>query len=306
MPVFVSPFAYDLAIHPDGYRAVAEAVETAGVTSILSESTSTSLEEIAPGFGSQRGFVQISLIGADDRHALRYIERIAAAGYRGVCLTDIPSRFWRERLLESGASLNADWGMGNYGEGLADPGVHRAHAAFETERWDWGRFERFVARLELPWMLKGVLTRHDARRAVDLGAAAVYVSNFGARNLDGMPPTIGRLAEIVDEVDGRVPVIVDSGFRRGTDVAKALALGASAVGVGRLAAVALAAGGMQAVLAMLELLREELAAAVGVLGASDLSGLDRTLLEPAFGGGASWLRQTPGSFAAPNSAFPLV
>lgn len=305
MPVFLSPFGYDRAYHPGGYPEAARAVARAGVTSIVSESSSDSLETIAPELGGQIGMVQLALFGPDE-HVLGYAERMAAAGYRGVCLTDLPSRFWRERMLEAGIDLNPTYGQGN----ILTPEhaeVRRAHSAFETARWDWDRVARFVPKLPLPWILKGVLTASDARRAVDLGASGVYVSNFGGRNLDGMPATMSRLVEVVDEVSGKVPVLVDSGFRRGTDVVKALALGASAVGLGRLGAVALAAGGEAGVTRMLELLGRELTWAMGVLGASRLTDLDRRHVPPAAGPGGAWTRTARGSFLDPaEGPLPLI
>jgi isopentenyl diphosphate isomerase/L-lactate dehydrogenase-like FMN-dependent dehydrogenase len=304
MPVFISPFAYDLAMHPRGYREVAEAVAEAGITGFLSESTSSSLEALAPAFGDQRGMVQFALAGPDE-HAYAFIDRIQAAGYRGVLLTDVPSSFWRERSLEAGLDLHTHYGAGNYGPGLASDEVHRAHRSFETPRWDWERVEKLVARIDVPWMFKGVLTAQDARRSVDLGADAVYVSNFGARNLDSMPPALARLPLVLDAVAGAVPVLIDSGFRRGTDILKALALGASAVGVGRLGAVALAAGGKAGVTALLELLRSELAAAIGVLGCSSLADLGPQYLSRAEAGGAIWQRTSEGSFLDITTAGPL-
>jgi isopentenyl diphosphate isomerase/L-lactate dehydrogenase-like FMN-dependent dehydrogenase len=304
MPVFISPFAYDLAMHPRGYREVAEAVAEAGITGFLSESTSSSLEDLAPGFGDQRGMVQFSLTGPDE-HAYAFIDRIQAAGYRGVLLTDVPSSFWRERSLEAGLDLHTHYGTGNYGPGLASDEVHRAHRSFETPRWDWERVTKLVARIDIPWMFKGVLTAQDARRSVDLGAAGVYVSNFGARNLDSMPPALDRLPIVLDAVAGAVPVLIDSGFRRGTDILKALALGASAVGIGRLGAVALAAGGKAAVTALLELLRSETAAALGVLGCSSLGDLGPQYLARAQAGGATWHRTSEGSFLDITTAGPL-
>lgn len=267
MPIFVSPFSYDGAMHRGGYGQVAQAVREAGVTSILSEGTTASLEELAPEFGGQQGLVQFSLIGPDD-HVLGFAERVAAAGYRGLCLTDVPTGFSRDHLAEAPLDLHGQFGMGNYGPGMTDVGVRAAHSSFASERWNWQRVASFVRRLPVPWILKGVLTAEDARRAVDLGATAVYMSNFGARNLDGMVPPMSRLHAVVGAVDGAVPVVIDSGFRRGTDVVKALALGASAVGIGRLGALGLAAGGRQGVLAVLRLLRKEVESVLGILGCS--------------------------------------
>lgn len=133
--------------------------------------------------------------------------------------------------------------------------------------------------LPLPWIYKGATSAADARAAMNAGASGVYVSNFGGRKLDGMVPTIDVQPEVVAEVDGRVPVYIDSGFRQTTDIAKALALGATAVGLGRLTAWSLAAGGETGVRRMLELIEGELKSVIRMLGVSRPSELGRHHVE---------------------------
>ena len=129
----------------------------------------------------------------------------------------------------------------------------------------WGDLE-WLAGHGLPVVLKGVLTAEDARRAVEHGAAAVVVSNHGGRQLDGVPATLDALPEVAEAIGGRIEVYLDSGIRRGTDIAKALALGARAVLAGRAPVFGLAVAGEDGVRHVLELLREEFALALGLLG----------------------------------------
>jgi isopentenyl diphosphate isomerase/L-lactate dehydrogenase-like FMN-dependent dehydrogenase len=132
----------------------------------------------------------------------------------------------------------------------------------------WRDLEDLAGMSALPLVIKGILSREDARLAVEHGAAGISVSNHGGRQLDGVPASLDALPEIVDEVAGEIPVLVDGGIRRGTDVAKALALGARAVMVGRPVIWALAARGEAGVLHVLELLRDEVRLALALLGCS--------------------------------------
>jgi isopentenyl diphosphate isomerase/L-lactate dehydrogenase-like FMN-dependent dehydrogenase len=280
MPVFISPFGNDGFIRPDGHLAVAEAVAAAGITNIVPEGASHSLEDIAERCGGRQGMVQMTLVGPDS-HVLGMTERAAAAGYRAVCFTDAPVRAWRERLREARLDLMEQYGMANYGPGKADVAVLRELIAFTEPRWDWDRLAGLAARCPLPWFLKGILTPEDAQRAIDAGASGLYVSNYGGRELDGLPASLDQLPAIVDVAAGRIPVIMDSGIRRGTDVVKALALGASAVGIGRLAAFGLAADGAAGVRRVCELLKAEMETALGRLGCDQVAQLSRDCLLPA-------------------------
>lgn len=284
MPVFVSPFGYDRALHPAGYAAVARAVAEAGITSVVSESSSDSLTDLAPHFDGHQGLVQVALV-AGEEHVLGFEERAAAAGYRGLCLTDSPTRAWRERMRESGLDLHRYYGMGNYGEGGASLDALRELMDFSRPRWDWDRLERLAGRLTLPWALKGVVSVEQARRAVDAGASAIYMSSYGGRNLDGTVSPLSRLAAVADAVGSEVPIMIDSGVRHGTDVAKALALGATAVGVGRLAAFGLAAGTHEdpssGVRDVLQHLYDELESVMGSLGCETVGRLQRRHVVPA-------------------------
>lgn len=278
MPVFAAPFGYDRALHPAGYAAVAAAVGEAGITSVVSESSSDSLVDLAPGFDGQQGGVQVALV-ADDEHVLGFDRRAADAGYRFLCLTDSPTRAWRERMRENGLDLSRYYGQGNYGEGGADRAALQELMDFTKPRWDWRRLERVSAKLTLPWVLKGVVSPRDARRAIDAGAAGIYMSAYGGRNLDGTVPPLRRLAEVRAEIGPDVPVMIDSGFRHGTEIVKALALGATAVGVGRLMAFGLAAGSHEdpslGVRSILQHLYGEIESIMGSLGCETIDRIGR-------------------------------
>jgi isopentenyl diphosphate isomerase/L-lactate dehydrogenase-like FMN-dependent dehydrogenase len=279
MPIFISPFGNDGFIHADGHLAVAEAVAASGVTNIVPERATHSLEDVAERCGGQQGMVQITLIGPDS-HVLGLAERAAAAGYRAVCFTDFPVGTWRERSLEARLDLLERYGMANYGPGKADVAVLRGLVTFTEPRWDWSRLEHVARSCPLPWFLKGVLTSEDARRALEAGAAGIYVSNTGGRELDELPAPLDQLPAIVEVVAGQVPVIMDSGIRRGTDVVKAVALGASAVGVGRLAAFGLAADGADGVRRVCELLKAEMETVAGRVGCDRVEQIGRNCLIP--------------------------
>jgi isopentenyl diphosphate isomerase/L-lactate dehydrogenase-like FMN-dependent dehydrogenase len=273
MPVFVSPFGSDGAIHPDRYLGVARALAATANTSIVSETSTDSLEAIAEACAGWQGLVQVTLLGPDE-HVLHFHDRAAAAGFRGLCFTSSPVPMWRERSRrwEAELELGRFSGVGNQAAGAANPGELQRDPS--QPRWTWDRVAALSDQLTLPWIFKGVKSAHDAQQAIVAGASGVYVSNFGGRKLDGMLPTLEVLADVVEAVEGRVPVYIDSGFRRGTDIAKALALGATAVGVGRLAAWGLAAGGEQGVRVVLELLRAELTSVIGTLGVSTPAALE--------------------------------
>lgn len=266
-PIFAAPFGYDQAIHPDGHAAVARACADLGLLHGVPEASSAPAEAIADACGASRAgqMLQLGLAG-DEAHILRFAERAAAAGYTGLLFVDAPARAWRERVRRGRLGLPERFGRGNYGPGLADPAILDGLHDPDRVRWNFERLERLAPRLPLPWVLKGVLSADEAKRAVNAGAAGVYVSTVGGRDLDGVPPSLHCLPEVSAAVNGAVPVLFDSGVRRGTDIVKALALGASMVGLGRLTAFGLAAAGYAGVRRMFELLIAETTVVLEHLG----------------------------------------
>jgi 4-hydroxymandelate oxidase len=168
---------------------------------------------------------------------------------------------------------------GNYPIG-GEVNVAEVFAPRGARLWSWERLADALAATDLPWIAKGILTAADAVAAVDAGAMGVVVSNHGGRQLDGAPGALDQLAGVADAVGHRAVVILDSGIRRGTDILKALALGADLVLIGRLAAYGLAADGEDGVHRVLELLRSELAVSMTLAGRADVVALDRSLLHP--------------------------
>lgn len=263
VPVLCAPVGSLAVFHPEGAAAAAAGAAAAGSLAVVGMLSSPRFDAVqAASHG--RNLYQIYVSG-DDAWLRRVIERAAAAGAAGLCFTvDSPVRARRDRLLAG----SFDWRLEHTGtppnlEGL---GRDRAHQATFT----WAALERVRSWTDLPLVVKGILGAADARRAVDVGVDAVYVSNHGGRELDHAPSTIEVLADIADAVGGRAEVLLDSGIRHGADVYKALALGARAVLIGRLQCWGLAAGGAEGVQKVIDILRAELADAMALTGVTRL------------------------------------
>lgn len=261
IPILVAPFGLDRLFHPDGHRAVVQGAAAAGTVAIASSSSGFTLEAVQAASPAGAWAFQVSALGPVSV-VERTARRAADAGYRALCITvDTPRPGWRERTLEDAdapsavALASANYGPEDYAERMAG-----------AVDWTWEMVGAVGAGCGLPWMAKGVLTARDARAAVAHGSAAVIVSNHGGRQLDGAPAAIDALPEVVAAVGADVPVIVDGGIRHGSDVLIALALGATAVGIGRPAAWGLTAGGAEGVARVLELLGQEYAIARTLAG----------------------------------------
>jgi isopentenyl diphosphate isomerase/L-lactate dehydrogenase-like FMN-dependent dehydrogenase len=273
-PILVAPVAFQLLAHPGGESAMVRAAAAAGTVFCLSSLTSTRPAEAAQAAPDGRRWMQVYLFR--DRgvtHAM--IEEALEAGYEALLLTvDGPYAGRRERDLRSGFQVPAE---------IRAPAIEAAvgHRSLTTaeifELVDpsitWEDLERLCNEFDLPILVKGLITGEDAALAVDHGAAGVVVSNHGGRQLDNAPATIDALPEVVEAVTGRIPVLLDGGIRRGTDVAVALAIGAEAVLVGRPALWGLAVDGEAGAVLALEILAEELRLALALLGAPDPSAL---------------------------------
>lgn len=250
VPVLTAPFGVDGLFHPEGQVAVARANQRMGTASIVPELCSFPMEEVAAAAPAAARFLQLHPAGPEDNF-LRMAARAIEAGFCALCVTiDCPVPGWRERNRRNGYRPPRWAGTGNYREhgSRAYAMIDRLFAT-EGATWSWSKLERVIARLEVPVMLKGVLTAEDARLARDVGARAVLVSNHGGRQLDGAPASIDQLPEVVEAVGGDLEIALDSGVRRGSDILKSLALGASVVVCGRAPAAGLAAGGEAGVFA---------------------------------------------------------
>ncbi|HRI63078.1 MAG TPA: alpha-hydroxy acid oxidase [Polyangium sp.] len=284
MPILIAPTAYQRLAHPDGELATARAAAEAGTIYTMSTLATTSIEDVARVSQGPRWF---QLYVHKDRELTQsLVERAEAAGFGALVLTvDTPVLGRRIRDVRNGFGLPAGLVMANLVDAPGMKGMESssALARYIASRHDaslsWHDVEWLRGLTRLPLLLKGVVRPDDAVRGIDAGAAGIVVSNHGARQLDGAPATLEVLPRIVDAVAGRVPVLVDGGIRWGTDVLKALALGARAVMIGRPVLWGLAVGGAAGVRTVLDIFREELSTAMALAGCSSLQTIDRSLVE---------------------------
>jgi 4-hydroxymandelate oxidase len=289
VPVLTGPCAFNALAHPEGECAVARATSAAGIVQVVSTAGTFSLEEVAAA--APNGIRWFQLYCYKDRDITRWlVERAAAAGYRALCLTaDAPLVGRRDRDTRNRFGLPPGMTWKN----LERVGLDRMEAKDEgsalvqyiSEIWDasitWDSIEWLRGISPLPLAVKGILTADDARRAVACGVDAIVVSNHGGRQLDGAIPTSVALAEVADAVGAQAEIFVDGGIRRGSDILKALALGARAVLVGRPYLWALAVDGQAGVEHMLALLRDELDLVMALSGRPTIASIDRTLVTRA-------------------------
>jgi 4-hydroxymandelate oxidase len=287
MPILLAPTAFQRMAHPDGELASARAARAAGtllIASTLSTCTVEATCEAAPGPAWFQLYVY-----RDRAITVDMVRRAEACGCTALVLTvTMPVLGRRERDARNGFQLPDGMEMANF-HGLRHAAFPDAHGsrfeAFVDSEFDRSLTWEAVAWLRsithLPVLLKGIVTPEDAALAVEHGVEGVIVSNHGGRQLDGAEPTLLALPRVVDAVAGRAPVLVDGGIRRGTDVAKALALGAQAVLIGRPYLWGLAADGQAGVERVLALLRAELERALALLGRPTPAALDRAAVCPA-------------------------
>ena len=275
LPVVLAPVAALSLYHPDGATASGEGAARAGTSSfggILADQPWEEVAATAPG----RHFFQLYVLG-DRRWTKTVIERAETAGFAGICLTaDSPAIARRDHNLATGYDWDIYQGTGP--TNLAGLGYDPEY----KKRVTWDDLEWLCGQTTLPIFLKGVMTAADALRAVDCGVAAIYVSNHGGRAVDHEISPIEVLSEIVQAVDERAEVIVDSGFTRGAEVCKALALGARAVAIGRLQCWALAVGGVAGVERVLDILRQEITLSMTNLGCRSVADLTPEMVRWSF------------------------
>jgi isopentenyl diphosphate isomerase/L-lactate dehydrogenase-like FMN-dependent dehydrogenase len=247
-PVLVAPMAFQGLAHPDGEKAMARGAAAAGTVLCLSTLSTVGLEEVAEAAPDGARWFQLYW-GPDRSKVQDLLERAAAVGYRAVVVTvDLPEVGRRERDLRSGFEAPSP---------LSD---------VTDSSLTWRDLEWLRAHTTLPILVKGILTAEDAVLAVEAGVEGIVVSNHGGRQLDGVAASLDALPEVVGAAGDRAEILLDGGVRRGTDVVKALALGARAVLVGRAALYGLAVGGAEGVGRVLALLREEVELALALCG----------------------------------------
>jgi isopentenyl diphosphate isomerase/L-lactate dehydrogenase-like FMN-dependent dehydrogenase len=279
MPLLISPTAFQRMAHPDGEPATARAAAAAGTVMTLSTiATATPAEVAAAAPGAPRWF---QLYWFKDEGVTRaLVDQAVDADFRAIVLTiDAPGTLGRrERDLRTGFKVEAP--IPSFAAATGRPSGATPAEVFSLieTRLTWRDLEKLRGMSDLPLLVKGVLTREDARLAADAGVGGIVVSNHGGRQLDTVLAGIDALPEVVDEVGGELEVFVDGGVRRGTDVLKALALGARAAMIGRPVLWGLAAGGEQGVSDVLEMLRREIALALVLAGCAKCGGISHDLV----------------------------
>ncbi len=274
-PLLVAPTAFQRLADPEGELAMARATASAGTVmtlSTLSSVTPGELAAAAPGapqwfqlyWSRDRGFTQELVASA------------AEAGHRALLLTvDFAVAGRRERDARAAFALPVDLPLPNIPVSLHREDFHRALGTIVDASLTWRDLEWLRSCSPLPLVVKGILTSEDALLAAEHGAEGVVVSNHGGRQLDGVPATLDVLPEVVDEVGDQIEVLFDGGIRRGTDVLKALALGARAAMSGRAVLWGLASGGEEGAAAVLALIRNEIEVGLKLLGCSSPDAVGR-------------------------------
>jgi 4-hydroxymandelate oxidase len=294
-PVLAAPAGNHAKAHPDGELATARSVAATESLMVVSAHASFPIEEIAAASDAPLWFQTYLL--ADAGRTREWARRAEAAGCLAHCVTldaQWPSK--RERVLRSRANAASEALGANYDGVERDAPDRRARGvviggssrSLADPAATWSDVERFRAESSIPVVVKGVLDATDAVLAIEHGVDGIVVSNHGGRNVDTTIPTIEALPAIVDAVGGRAEVYLDGGIRRGTDVIKALALGARAVLVGRPLFWGLAVGGEAGLIRLLAILREEVESAMAICGRVTVDLLDRSLLTH-FGAGLHML-----------------
>jgi 4-hydroxymandelate oxidase len=281
-PILLAPTSYHRLIHPEGEIATVKGAGAAGATVVASMLATTTIEEMAKAATGPLWFQTYIL---KDRGFTRdLIQRAEGAGCKAICVTvDSPVVGVRNRDQRAHFALPPEMERANL-KGLMRPGgnLRPAEGDIYTPILDagltWKEIDWLRSFARVPVLLKGVLNPDDAEQAVKAGASGIIVSNHGARNLDTVPATIDILPEVTESVAGRIPVLMDSGVRRGTDVLKALALGATAVLIGRPYLYGLGVAGPEGVRRVINILQTEFRIAMAFLGRTSLQSIDRSAL----------------------------
>jgi 4-hydroxymandelate oxidase len=286
-PVAIAPTAIQGLAHPDGEVATSRGAAKAGALMILSSLATSSLEDVAAAAPDAPRWMQIYIL-RDRTRTVELVGRAAAHGYGALVLTvDAPVSGLRLREWRAGVHLPDDLALPNLAESSTENAREGGFMAVVTREIEPALTPDDIGWLAglstLPVVAKGVQRADDAVRCVEAGAAAIVVSNHGARQLADAPATADILSEIVDAVAGRAEVYVDGGVRRAPDVVKALALGARAVLVGRPGLWALATGGSDGVATLLDWYQSELRRTMALCGAATVDDIDRSLVRRAPG-----------------------
>ena len=266
LPVMLAPVGALETFEPGGGATVVRAAGEFGVPHMLSSVCAPGLEGVAKAAPEALRIFQLYVRG-DDAFVEDHVHRAIDNGYAAFCLTVDTAHYSRRERDIAKRHTTA--------------GRRRASGREFQAALDWRTVKLIKDKFTLPLALKGIATREDARIALEHGVEWIYVSNHGGRQLDHGRGALEVLPEIVEEVAGRARIMIDGGFCRGTDVVKAIALGADLVGLGRMQCYGLAAAGQAGIVRMLELLEDEVQRCLGLLGVARLAELDRSFLHPA-------------------------
>ncbi|MBI1825463.1 MAG: alpha-hydroxy-acid oxidizing protein [Planctomycetes bacterium] len=285
-PILLAPTGYHRLFHPEGELETARGASAANSLWVVSSFATVAIEEVSAKCTSSLWF---QLYVQQDRgFTAELVERVEQAGCRALVVTvDTPVLGSRSRELRSGWALPPGIERVHL-RGLGSDAATASHRPHEQEIYSavldaslsWKDIDWLRSMTRLPILLKGILSSQDAAQAVSAGVDGIIVSNHGARNLDTVPSTIHALPEVIEAIAGRLPVLFDGGVRRGTDVLKALAHGASAVFIGRPYLFGLSVAGAEGVAHVTRLLQSELRMAMALTGRTQLSQIDRSLLWP--------------------------
>ncbi len=280
-PILLAPVAAQKLMHPQGELASARGASAAGATMVVSSFANTSLEDVAAVAKSSLWF---QLYAQTDHGFTReLVQRAEAAGYRALCLTvDTATTGARNREARAAVKLLPIPNFAKFTGAGNDVSLHTgSQDVFKSvldASMSWKEVEWLRSFAQIPLVLKGVLNPDDAELAAKHGVSGIIVSNHGGRNLDTLPATIDALPQVAEKVAGRMLVFVDGGIRRGTDVLKALALGASAVFIGRPYIYGLGAAGEAGVSQIIRILQREFQMAMALTGRTNVAGIDRSLI----------------------------
>ena len=265
-PILIAPTAFHKIMHPEGELATAKGAGKAKAIYVVSSFTTTPLEEIK-NVASEPLWFQL-YVRDDKEFTKNLVQKAESLGCRALCITvDTPVVGARNRQARVNFKLP---------DGINAPYINGALT--QKMPLTWKEMEWLISFAKIPVLLKGILNPDDAEKAIKIGASGIIVSNHSGRNLDTVPATIEVLPRIVERVNKRIPILMDGGIRRGTDVLKAIALGANAVLVGKPICFGLASGGAEGVTKSLAILRAEFEMAMALTGRATITSIDRALI----------------------------
>lgn len=277
MPVIIAPIAFQALANQDGEVATAKAAATVGIPAIISTMSTVALEEVIAKVNTPLWFQLY--IYKDRQVTFDLIHRAEVAGYKAIVLTvDVPVMGNRERDIRNQFKLPPHLGAANLRsrgmQNVSNDNDGSAIKNYTNEKFDrsltWSDITWLKSITKLPIILKGIMCVDDANKAIDYGVSAIVISNHGGRQLDSAPATIEILPAIADSIKGKIPILIDSGFRRGVDIFKALALGADCILLGRPILWGLAVAGQEGVEKVLGILKAELLESMILCGCSTI------------------------------------